>query len=118
MNLNLTVLAQDAKSEFGWMRELQDALAGLSEVKLAFSTDRRNPGDITFIDARLSDLDEVLAGLDREGRAVFLVVEEGAPVPEALSDGRVDDVLVHPFRSLEALGKLRHYQQILMWDEV
>src|SRR2546430_7658660 len=38
--------------------------------------------------------------------------------PKLWLEEKVDDVLVHPFRALDVLGKLRNYQQILKWDEV
>lgn len=73
---------------------------------------------LIFVDAAHDSLEEVLAQLDRKGRAVILVVSEKAIVPKALFDGWADDVLVHPFRSQELVGKFRLFEQIYRWDEV
>lgn len=116
----LTVLAADAASEKAWAAELQSALGGTGlrvEPMSAKGCDGE-PGQVHFIDAACPDLPGLLERTDRKGRAVFLVVDEDAPVPRALLDGRVDDVLVRPFRALEVMSKVRHYEQILMWDEV
>lgn len=113
-----TVLAENAVAENAWLERFREALAGVSDMRVVGHTTASQPGQVVFVDGQAPDLSEVLSELDRRGRAVILLVSEGDAVPAALSDGRVDDVLVHPFRKLEVLGKLKHYQQILMWDEV
>jgi hypothetical protein len=120
--LSLTVVAADPGREAFWVAELKAALSGFDGVEIAGGRD----GDLLFVDAALPGLDGVLEGLDRRGKAVFLIVRDGregggvggGALPEALRLGAVDDVLVHPFRPVEVHSKLRHYRQILMWDEV
>lgn len=118
MVFNLTVYAKDVATESHWIRELGNALIDVAGVEISGASTGKDPGQVIFVDAAMSRLDTILAEVPRAGRAVFLIVREGAELPAALADGRVDDVLVAPFRPLEALSKLRYYQQILMWDEV
>lgn len=118
MSFQLTVLSRDKASEGRWASELQSALRNLAEVRVSPASEGGEYGQIVFVDAGIERLDSVLAGIDRSGRALFLIVREGEPAPAALLDGKVDDALVWPFRPIEALSKVRHYQQILMWEEV
>ena len=125
MNLRLTVSALDELAEQQWASELRAALQGVSDVNV--ETDLRRggvtePGQVIFIDgtteSALRGIDKQLERFDRRGRAIFLIVREGTPMPRALSERQVDDVLVHPFRALEVVGKLHQYQQLMMWNEV
>ncbi len=119
MDLKATLMALDRETEAAWLHELEVASKALPGAKLEVVAGTEADGQIVFVDARLRDLDRRLEAIDRRGRAVFLVVEqESRGVPSALIEGKVDDVLVHPFRALELQSKIRHYQQILMWDEV
>lgn len=118
MTFNLTVLSNDPASEKRWVKELQSVTRDLIDLKIAPASESKGHGQILFVDAKLRDLDHALDQIERGGRAVFLIAEESSEVPEVLIEGRVDDVLVFPFRKLEVMSKLRHYQQILMWEEV
>ncbi|HUP56219.1 MAG TPA: hypothetical protein VM598_02125, partial [Bdellovibrionota bacterium] len=118
MDLKATLMALDRETEAAWLSELEFAARAIPGSRLLVAAGTEATGEIVFVDARLRDLDRKLADMDRRGRAVFLVVQEASAIPAALLDGRVDDVLVHPFRALELQSKIRHYQQILMWDEV
>jgi hypothetical protein len=126
MILDLTVFGKDSKSEEKFSSHLSQALEGLYEAKI-----HRGHGDkdisasqVIFVEASgKSDL--FLSELDknggRKGKAVFLIVTEEASfsgIPNELSQGWVDDVLVYPFRKLEVLSRIRHYQTLLAWDEV
>jgi hypothetical protein len=121
MTFQLGVFSSNPIIQGVWVNELSVALVGLSDVFVRPYSLKEQFGQIVFVDAAIPDLLEVLRAIDRRGRAVFLVVSEssgGQQVPAVLLEGKVDDVLVHPFRSMEVFSKLRHYQQILMWDEV
>src|SRR5262245_50109347 len=118
MAFQLTVLAGDIRTEERWACDLRVAASGMSDVTVELASGGKEAGQIVFVDSAHPRLKEALGALDRKGRAVFLLVERDDRVPEALTQGLVDDVLVHPFRPLEVLSKLMHYQQILMWDEV
>src|SRR5690606_13397369 len=63
-------------------------------------------------------LRELLTGMERRGRALFVVQKEGERVSAVVQEGVADDVLVRPFRALEVHSKLRLYQRLLMWNEV
>lgn len=75
-------------------------------------------GKIAFVDSSWKGLRGDLDTLRSRVGAVFLVVSESDDLPDALVDERVDDVLVYPLRPVEVIGKLKHYRQILMWNEV
>lgn len=116
--LVLTVFAKSPDQEKAWARELTQALQGQVEATVQPGHAAEAPGQVLFFDAEDPELVKRLAAVDRAGRAIFLITRDGAATPAALLNGQVDDVLVAPFRRLEALSKVRHYQQILLWDEV
>ncbi len=121
-NLRISILAVDKTTEEHWVKVLAQALneefqATIHPFQEAF-LNKFEPGQVIFVDSALPRLNEALSELDRRGRAIFLLVPEGSDVPEVLKQGRVDDILIHPFRTLEVVSKLRQYQQILMWEEV
>jgi hypothetical protein len=118
MIFHLSVLAGSPKQESAWVEKLKAVTRGLAETKVDGASSGGTLGQIVFVDAAMKGLDDALDGIDRAGRAVFAIVSEGDDIPAALIEEKVDDVLVHPFRPLEVLSKLRHYQQILMWEEV
>ncbi|MCC7442130.1 MAG: SpoIIE family protein phosphatase [Bdellovibrionales bacterium] len=118
MQLELTVIAEGEERRERFSRELKGVLSQLDGLEARFRGEREAPGQIVFVDSRRGDLERLLTGIDRKGRAVFLLVGENEPAPEALTRGLADDVLVHPFRALEVLSRLRLYQRLLLWDEV
>lgn len=118
MELKLTMVAKNSHLQKTWENDLNHVLSFLPGFSVKIDDNSNVPGQLVFLDQGLKDLEDLLKSIDRRGRAIFLIVPEDGSVPEALADGRVDDVLVHPFRALEVLGKLRHYQSLLMWDEV
>ena len=122
MTLKISVFARSQTIETNWKKELDRAIGPQADVLVECGG---AAGQLVLIDAAMSGLDEFLARLDRKGRALVLVIEEGeeggdgvAEIPEAWADQRVDDILVVPFRPLEVLSKLRQIQQVFMWDEV
>jgi serine phosphatase RsbU (regulator of sigma subunit) len=122
MALHLTVLAASPQAEDNWVRELKAALGGAPDIEVAALSKGHGGGEgsgnIWFVDASFPDLDAKLETIDRRGKALFLIVRDGHPAPPALVEGRADDVLIHPFRGLEVLSKLKHYQQLLLWHEI
>lgn len=119
MALSFTVFAKNAETEEQLAAEFKSAVVGFSELS---SLRAPELGQLILVDEDYPGLHGFLEELsrsgDRRGRAVFLVVPDVNEVPEELLAGRVDDLLVRPFRSLEVLSKVRHMQQILLWDEV
>lgn len=119
MKFDLTIITSTPDEL--WIEEFQAVLMnlGIKTMQIHVQTDlsREPVGQILFIDARLASLETFLKNIHRKGKAVFLIIEENVTLPATVFDA-ADDVLLRPFRRLEALGKLKHYQHILMWDEV
>src|SRR4051794_4795196 len=113
MSIGITVIAKDQDRERHLAEELVRAVDPWMEVSAGLGSDRGVTGQVVFVDALTPDLEGALGRLDRRGRAVFLIVGESALLPESLRTGAVDDALVHPFRPLEVLSCLRHFQQIM-----
>jgi hypothetical protein len=122
----ITVLAADPSSETLWAQRLQETAQGWVEVQLRLASGS-SYGPIVFVDSLMPDLEAVLARIDRKGRAVFLLANASsnaaaigaqARLAAMIQSGQADDVLLYPFRPLELLARFRHYQQILMWNEV
>lgn len=119
MALSMTVFAKNAETEEQLAAEFKSAVEGFQEIAVLKAPEL---GQLLLVDEDYPGLHGFLENLsssgDRRGRAVFLVAPDVKEAPEEFLAGRVDDVTVRPFRSLEVLSKLRHSQQILMWDEV
>src|SRR6185437_7184732 len=119
MEISLTVFAKDGEAEERIASELRMAVGSLADLNFLRAPEL---GQIILVDEDYPALLEFLADLERNGnrrgRAVFLILPDLGEAPEEFLSGRVDDVLVHPFRSLEILSRIRHCQHILMWDEL
>ena len=126
MNFHLSVFAENPAQEKTWMEMLRQALAGLPTARVESAVEerklRKNNGQVLLIENKPGLVQSILSSVDRRGRAVFLIVGEHEKISESalvgLTDSAFDDILVFPFRALEVMSKLRHCQQILMWDEV
>jgi serine phosphatase RsbU (regulator of sigma subunit) len=134
MSLQVTILAADAAVEMKWAHHLKSVFEGFTELSIGLASQESELsryGQIVFVDGSMPGLEQKLERLDRNGRAVFLIASDSAEPGTAsssstqarlwsnlIASGRVDDALVFPFRTLEVQSKLRHYQQILMWEEV
>jgi len=118
MKLKLTIVT-NIKSRF---KELEKLLSTFPELDLELNLGLDKPdkelGQIVFFDDSIDNLEEKLNTIDRKRRAIFLITQDGSQIPKLLKAEKVDDVLIHPFRNLEVLSKLKHYYRILMWDEV
>jgi hypothetical protein len=118
MRLDLTLIVDGEERRARMARELGRIMQSFEGMDARILGEREAPGQIVFVDAGKPGLERLLNDLDHRGRAIFLVVEDDAHVPEALEQGIADDVLVYPFRTLEVLSRLRLYQRLLLWDEV
>ncbi|MCM2277794.1 MAG: SpoIIE family protein phosphatase [Oligoflexia bacterium] len=119
MALQLTVIAGDTAAESRWIRALKAALGTLAQPEILPGQGGNAPlGQVVFVDGGMPGLRDALERIERRGRALFLIVREEEGMPEALAEGRVDDVLIFPFRPLEVLGRVRQHQQATMWEEV
>ena len=121
MLLHVTMLTEKT-SEY-WENDLttlvESAING-AQISSAPASgfDSEKLGNLVFVSADSAELDDTLARLDHRGRVVVLVAHDTDSIPEAILEGRADDVLVHPFRLPELLGKLRIFEQVLMVEEV
>jgi sigma-B regulation protein RsbU (phosphoserine phosphatase) len=130
MSLQITVVAADASSELKWVHQLKTSSPELAQIEVSIGSqepDSSKYGQIVFVDGQMPRLEEALDRLDRSGRAIFIIADETSAGSAGqknrdwsslILSGKVDDALVFPFRALEVQSKLRHYQQILMWEEV
>ncbi|MBC7692762.1 MAG: SpoIIE family protein phosphatase [Methylotenera sp.] len=119
--MHITVMAADQTQEARWMEEFQNILGEDSEIVMNITSDETTIGKVIFVDSQMPDLEEALRGIERTGRAIVLIVDEAQEPTQAfavLNDGLVDDVIVFPFRLLDVVTRLKHYQQIVMWQEV
>jgi serine phosphatase RsbU (regulator of sigma subunit) len=119
MRLKITLIAATEAVETDWKSRIEKALARqIQGVTVEAAHTGGEHGQLVFVDGEMPDLASRLAAIERKGRAIVLLVAEGAEAPEVFKSGAVDDLLVHPLRPLEVLSKLQHFRQILMWDEV
>src|SRR5438552_4065807 len=119
MALAFTVLSDATSKE--WEPELARLAAAAmpgAQVDLLAAGASRGMGALVFLSAAATDLEKRLASVDRQGRVVLLVSKDPHAIPEAVLEGRADDVLIYPFRLPELLGKLRIFEQLLMIEEV
>ena len=112
----LTVLSSDPRREKVWTASLKKLLKPWKDIEVHGGTELKFAhGPLVLVDARD---EKIWKSIDRRGRAVVLICGQKDRIPEALLEQEVDDVLVAPFRQAEVFGKIRHYQQLLMWNEV
>jgi serine phosphatase RsbU (regulator of sigma subunit) len=117
LGLRVRVIAAGDEQAARLARELERSLHGMLQLEVGWQA-KGEPAQILFVDAATPGLDDRLRELDRSlGQTVFLILREGDNVPAALVEGRADDVLVSPFRSLEVLSKLRYYERFQAYRE-
>lgn len=123
-SLKITVVARDAASEKAWAKKLQQTVEGWLDARIGISTDEWDPstfGQVIFVDGGMEDVDSSLTTLERKGRAVIMIVDENRKPQDSMrfvQEGKADDIVVYPFRSIEVISKLRFAEQIVLWDEV
>jgi serine phosphatase RsbU (regulator of sigma subunit) len=119
LGFSASVIAGERKQAQRLAGELEQVVDSMLSIEVGGQeSSALATADVLFIDAETPGLEELLTELDRSARAVYLIVREGAEVPALLISGQVDDVLVHPFRGLEVLSKLRQYQRSLDYQEI
>lgn len=108
----MSLYIKDQKKSEVWIRELS-ALQKTSGYaigqEVALVTDVLYP--IILVDAQSNDWQKWVETLDRSGKSVILVLEEGAPVPSRDDFSLIDDVIQLPFRMLDLASKWRAHQQ-------
>ncbi|MEO5971421.1 MAG: SpoIIE family protein phosphatase [Bdellovibrionia bacterium] len=122
MELKLTICAQDQEEGKKWGDQIRESFKGIEQVQVLEGLGRLEEGQILFIDYNLEGLEDELARADRRRQALVLVVRDGSEGSELLldllKDGRVDGLILIPFRKLELLGCVRLYEQVVMWNQV
>lgn len=120
--LGIRILAQDSKTESQWISALNGCLSTFSEsIRFISShTDHGNEGELILVDRKTPNLTDVLKSLDRNGKSVFLIVDEYDKSWDwdHESASHIDDVLVYPFRRIEVESKIRFHHHLRMWNEV
>jgi sigma-B regulation protein RsbU (phosphoserine phosphatase) len=129
LGFGVSVRSPDAARATAMAREIELALSDWLAISVGegLTTAAPRAGDASgipqmiFIDAthgQASRFERDLTEVDRSRDGAYLIVEEVSELPESWMDGRADDVLIYPFRPLEVLSKLRHFQGLLEWREV
>lgn len=117
--LKIIVKARSASEESRICAELSTIVASLEHVEvLAGSSQSHGAGSILVLDSELPDLANLLATEERKGRSIWLRIPDGSELPEVFVSGKVDDLLIHPIRPLELLGKLKHHEHLRITEEV
>jgi len=134
MELKVTVWAQDSADEKNWRTQIAEFLQGIAQVQVFEGREKAEESQILFLDSQLEGLENKLGRADRRRQALVLVLRDGSSVagtiphllsdlvpdlvPDLLRDGKVDGVILVPFRRLELLGCVRLYEQVVMWQQV
>ena len=117
--LKIVVKARSAPEESRICGELSSLLAALEHVEVVPGSGQpQGSGSILVLDSEIPDLSQRLAGEERQGRSIWLRIPDGSELPEAFVSGKVDDLLIHPIRPLELLGKLKHHEHLRITEEV
>ena len=94
-----------------WPSELKQILTQIAEIEVTKPAEK--PGSVVFVDGTSR-----VNTLNRRESYIVLVMQDGEPLPAALVDGFVDDVVIYPFRPVELAAKLVQSQWRLAWSEV
>jgi serine phosphatase RsbU (regulator of sigma subunit) len=117
-SLLITIHAATAALEKQWAESIRPVLRELPHISVRERSHSAEDGQMVLIDSRHPKLDQVVRGVPRDGRSLVLLHSEGEPLPAAFAEGRVDDLLLFPLRSLELLSKLRQHEQMRLWEQV
>ncbi len=117
-SLLITVHAATPALERQWAESIRPVLSELRHIVVRERSEAAEDGQMVLVDSRHPQLESVLSGVPRAGRSILLLQTEGEPLPAAFAEGRVDDLLLFPLRSLELLSKLRQHEQMRLWEQV
>jgi len=118
MRLQITICVNNRRREKIWVQQLQRICQNYFESEIEINTSCEHFGQLVLLDNSIKNIDVMVEKIERKGRVILLVVTNKVELPELLRDGRVDDLIVSPFRPLEVFSRLCYYVQILMWKEV
>ncbi len=108
--MKINFVARNSHLEAVWTKEFKALTQGMGS-EIDFSS-------IFFIDAKKSDLKEVVQKIDRSIHSVVLVIDEQDVLPGDDQVKQADDLLVYPFRTAEILSISRHHQMRLNQGEM
>lgn len=119
-SIGIQARARTQSEQSAIVSELKAILSPLSHVSVGEIP--QGASSILVLDAQLPGLEKIIAELEssggRKGVSLWLRVHEGAALPELFVDGRIDELLIHPIRPLELIGKLRHHEQLRIAEKV
>ena len=96
------ILARNSKVTMTWAMELN---AAQKKMEGLF----KNRSQLVLLDAKHPKITEELGRVNRNSHSIILIIEAEAPLPDLSILNQVDDLLVHPFRSVELLNIFRHH---------
>ncbi len=118
MDLSFSIYAGNLETEKKWSEELKLQLKSYFNIQVSLGSQDQEMGQIILIDGSMPGIEIFIEKLNRNNRAILLVLNETSIYPNLLREGKLDDILVYPFRSLEILSKIRNFEQLQMWNEV
>ena len=121
MNIKIEVYADDKEKEKKWIKELSTLLNSFLQLEVCEGQVSDPQGQILILDGSSSKVEFLIHSFQkkRNGKALFLVLEEQIrQFPHLLQSHDVDDLVVYPFRVLEVVSKVMHYEKLILWQEV
>lgn len=111
-NPGISLYCRDESIEKKWKSELRALLRGfMGGNAYRIATLDREVHPIILVDAARTGWAEWASQLDRDGKSLILVIEEGDLFPSGEEMHLVDDVMVSPFRGAELMSMIRHHHQ-------
>jgi len=118
MKFEISIMAQSAVHEKEFAQQIEGKLGKSADLVISCASQDSDLKPIVFIDQMMDGLSEKISKIERKGRYLVLIAREIEAVPFLFSQGRVDDLIVAPFRTLELLSKLRAYETNALLHEV
>jgi serine phosphatase RsbU (regulator of sigma subunit) len=120
--LSITVRSGSPAEESRIAGEIRRLLTELRHIEVLELSQASGPGSIVIVDGASPDLkrwlDAFTRSKDRQGISLWLWIDDKASLPQAFISGQVDELLIHPIRPLDLLGKLKNYEQHRIVNDV
>lgn len=111
-NSGISLFCRDVATAREWRGPLKTLLRGFmggNAHRVTLLEEELHP--LILVDAARPGWRDWADQIDRDGKSLVLVIEEGDLYPSGDDLKRVDDVLVHPFRGAEIMSLIRHHQE-------
>lgn len=130
MKLSVQILARDKRTTQQWKKQIESLFKPYAQFSLSvipFDQSSQTPVSggpyLLLVDEKFPKLQAFLADSKRRPKgAVMILVLSGQKTRkqslELFESGKVDDLLVSPFRGVELLSKVYSYQRFLLLQEV